>query len=119
MGPPGESTAARERELARLRALADAADAWARWRRGDASGPASCAELELLAALDRLEPQGEGAGRELIVLCSGCRRTRDDSDWIALEAFLTDRAGMEFTHGLCPDCMVRLYPHHTSESDAG
>lgn len=64
MGPPGESTAAdREHELARLRALAEAADAWARWRRQGPNDPASPEEQELLSALDRLESTGEQAVR--------------------------------------------------------
>jgi hypothetical protein len=118
MGSPGESTsAARERELAQLRVLAEAADAWARWRRSGPGEPTSPEELELLSALDRLEAAGRQSNRNLIVLCSACRRTRDDSDWVALEAFLTRKAALEFTHSLCPDCMAQLYPHHTSEPD--
>jgi hypothetical protein len=116
--PPGESTAAeRERELARLRALAEAAEAWARWRRTDSASSPSPQEEELLAALDQLSEAGRRTGRELLVLCSGCRRTRDDAEWMALETFLSEKSLIEFTHGMCPDCMARLYPRHTSEPD--
>lgn len=118
MGRPGESTAAaREQELARLRMLADAATAWARWRRQGATAPASSEELELLSALDRLGSAGDSTDRNLIVLCSGCKRTRDDREWVALETFLAEQARMEFTHGLCPDCMARLYPHQGAEPE--
>jgi hypothetical protein len=118
MVPPGESTAAdREQELARLRVLAEAANAWARWHRQGSRDPASAEEQELLAALDRLEAAGGHLGRNLLVLCSGCRRTRDDAEWVALEAFLTEKAGLEITHGLCPSCLGRLYPHRPAEPD--
>jgi hypothetical protein len=114
--PPGDSTAAaREQELARLRLVADAADAWARWRRQGETEAASPQELELLAALDRLE--SADSPRSLIVLCSGCRRTRDDSAWVPLETYLVEQTPMEFSQGLCPDCMARLYPQHRAEPD--
>jgi hypothetical protein len=119
MVPPGESTsAAREQELARLRMLAEAAEAWARWRRRGGASAHSPEERDLLAALDRLEASPSG-GRRLIVLCSGCRRTRDETEWIPLEAYLADRLGMEFTHSICPTCMARLYPHHASDPNPG
>lgn len=66
MSLPGESTASdREHELARLRVLAEAADAWARWRRQRSHDPASPEEQELLSALDRFESAGVGAGLNL------------------------------------------------------
>jgi hypothetical protein len=115
MVPPGESTpAARERELARLRVVADAAEAWARWRRSGGPNAPSTEERDLLAALDRLEAAA-ARDRELIVLCSGCRRTRDQDEWVPLEAYLADRTGIEFTHGICPSCLARLYPHHAAD----
>lgn len=118
MVSPGESTAAdRDHELARLRALAEAADAWARWRRQASDAAASPADLELLAALDRLEATGEQVPRTLVVVCSGCRRTRDQGEWVELETFLTEIAGIDFTHSLCPACLGRLYPHRPAEPD--
>jgi hypothetical protein len=118
MGPPGESTAAdREHELAGLRVLAEAADAWARWRRQGSDDPAGPEELKLLAALDRFASAGGQAGRNLLVICSGCRRTRDGTEWVELETFLTETAGIEFTHSLCPNCLGQLYPHHPAEPD--
>jgi len=66
VGPSGESTAAaREEELARLRLLAEAAEAWARWRRRGLDTLASAEETELLAALDRLPPRLTGSTPQL------------------------------------------------------
>jgi hypothetical protein len=118
MAPPGDATTAdREHELQCLRALAEAADAWARWRRRGAVAAASPEEQQLLSALDRLGAAGGHSGRHIVVICSACRRARDASQWVALEAFLTERAGIEFSHGMCPDCMARRYPSHMAEPD--
>jgi hypothetical protein len=118
MVPPGESTAAdRDHELAALRALAEAADAWARWRRQGAGAAASMEESELLAALDRLEVSAGHAPRNLVVICSGCRRARDKAAWVELETFLTEKAGIHLSHSLCPACLGRLYPHEPAEPD--
>jgi hypothetical protein len=117
MVPAGESAAAaRERELARLRTLAEAAEAWARWRRGSADAE-SPEERELLEALDSYESAGERTGRERLVFCSGCRRGRENSDWMALEKLVAEKSSVELTHGMCPDCMARLYPRHLAEPD--
>lgn len=54
--------------------------------------------------------------RELLPMCSGCRRIRDDdSQWSSLEVYLTRHAGVQITHGLCPECLVRLYPEYTQD----
>ncbi|NOY44548.1 MAG: hypothetical protein GXP50_03725 [Deltaproteobacteria bacterium] len=46
----------------------------------------------------------------LVPICSGCKKIRDDAGyWGHLEAYLKTHAGLEFTHGLCPDCAQRLY----------
>jgi hypothetical protein len=117
MVPRGESAAAgRERELARLRALAEAAQTWARWRRGSVEAE-SPEEHELLEALDAHQAAGGKEGREQLVLCSGCRRGRDGSDWMALEQLLAEKSSFELTPGMCPDCMARLYPRHLAEPD--
>lgn len=51
--------------------------------------------------------------RELLPMCASCRRIRDDEQqWSTLEVFLTRHAGVQITHGLCPDCLVRLYPEY-------
>lgn len=38
-------------------------------------------------------------------ICMDCKKIRDDHDyWHALEEFLQQHAGLEFTHGFCPAC---------------
>lgn len=49
--------------------------------------------------------------RELLPVCASCRRIRDEADrWSDLETYLITRAGVRMTHGLCPECLPRLYP---------
>ncbi len=47
----------------------------------------------------------------LIPICSSCKKIRDDKGyWNILEAYLIEHSGAQFTHGICPECMVKLYP---------
>ncbi len=44
--------------------------------------------------------------QDLVTLCAGCKRIRDESDtWVRLETFLADRFDVKLSHGLCPDCV--------------
>ena len=49
--------------------------------------------------------------RSLIPICSSCKKIRnDESYWQTLEAHFRERLDVEFTHGICPDCLKTLYP---------
>lgn len=49
--------------------------------------------------------------RGLIPICSSCRKVRDDKDyWSDVEDYLRRHSHLRFTHGICPDCLARLYP---------
>ncbi|GAB4250655.1 hypothetical protein [Deferrisoma sp.] len=49
--------------------------------------------------------------KTLLPICAGCKKIRDDAGyWQHLETYLKTHAGLEFTHGLCPDCVKTLYP---------
>jgi hypothetical protein len=44
-------------------------------------------------------------------ICSSCKRIRDDKGyWNQIEAYISDHSEAEFSHGICPDCMKKLYP---------
>jgi hypothetical protein len=44
-------------------------------------------------------------------ICSSCKKIRDDRGyWQAVEHYVSERTDAEFTHGICPECMTRLYP---------
>ena len=47
----------------------------------------------------------------LLPICSSCKKIRDDKGyWRTVEKFISDRSGAQFSHGLCDDCMQKLYP---------
>jgi len=47
-----------------------------------------------------------------LAICSKCKRIRDDAgNWIPLEMYMGGRTEAEFTHGVCPYCMKKLYPN--------
>ncbi len=49
--------------------------------------------------------------RGLLPICCACKKIRDDEGlWTRIEAYLAERADIQFTHGICPDCLERLYP---------
>jgi len=49
--------------------------------------------------------------RELLPICSGCRRIRDDQGkWWPLDAYVKAKTDSAFTHTICPDCKDIFYP---------
>lgn len=47
----------------------------------------------------------------LLPICAGCKQIRDgQGHWQHLEVYIRERTNADFTHGICPDCMTRLYP---------
>lgn len=49
--------------------------------------------------------------RGLIPICAACKKVRrDDESWDAIEAFIQKHSHAFFSHGLCPECLRRLYP---------
>ena len=47
----------------------------------------------------------------LLPICASCKRIRDDRGyWNQIETFIHEHSEAEFSHGLCPVCMQRLYP---------
>ena len=47
----------------------------------------------------------------LLPICASCKKIRDDKGyWHQVENYMEDHAEVEFSHGLCPDCMARLFP---------
>ncbi len=47
----------------------------------------------------------------LLPICANCKKIRDDGGyWTQVESYLLQKADVSFTHGICPDCMKKLYP---------
>lgn len=54
----------------------------------------------------------------ILPICASCKKIRDDKGyWNQIEAFIRERADVEFTHGICPDCARKIYPEFVSRSD--
>jgi GAF domain-containing protein len=52
----------------------------------------------------------------LLPICAACKKVRDDHGyWSQIEAYLRTRTEAEFTHGMCPDCVRRLYPEQAAK----
>ena len=48
--------------------------------------------------------------RGLIPICANCKKIRDDKGfWQRVEVYLEEHSGARFTHGLCQECMTKLY----------
>jgi len=51
--------------------------------------------------------------RGLLPICANCKKVRNDEGlWTQLEAYLSTHTDTRFSHGLCPDCMKKLYPDY-------
>ena len=56
--------------------------------------------------------------RSILPMCAGCHKIRNDEDfWSSVESYFKDRLDLDFSHGLCPDCIRELYPDFESLSE--
>jgi hypothetical protein len=54
---------------------------------------------------------------DLVPICANCKRIRlaersadDMASWKPLEAYFGDTHQTKFSHGICPECTVKLFP---------
>jgi phosphoserine phosphatase RsbU/P len=61
---------------------------------------------ELHQALDQIKTL-----RGIVPICANCKSIRDDQGyWSQVEVYVRDHTEAEFTHGICPVCIKKLYP---------
>lgn len=49
----------------------------------------------------------------LLPICAGCKSIRNDRGyWEQVEHYIEAHSEAHFSHGLCPECIARLYPGH-------
>lgn len=54
--------------------------------------------------------------RGLLPICAKCKKIRDeDGQWQAMETYISARAPVNITHGLCENCFSAIYPDITQE----
>ena len=47
----------------------------------------------------------------LLPICAWCKRVRDDEGyWEQVEAYFHKYTGVDFTHGICPECLAKARP---------
>lgn len=62
--------------------------------------------MQLQEARDKIKILGG-----LIPICANCKKIRDDQGfWCQLETYIKDHSEADFTHGICPECIKKLYP---------
>ena len=48
----------------------------------------------------------------LLPICSSYKKIRDkEGNWEHIEIYIRDNSQADFTHGICPDCIKKLYPN--------
>jgi len=48
--------------------------------------------------------------QELLPICAWCKRIRDDKGyWDQVEAYFHKNAGVDFSHGICPECLKKVH----------
>lgn len=49
--------------------------------------------------------------RAILPICSNCKKIRDDEGyWQEVESYISAHSETIFSHGLCPECVKKLYP---------
>ncbi len=50
----------------------------------------------------------------MLPVCANCKKIRNDEGyWQDVTIYVRDHSEAEFSHGICPDCRVKLYPDFT------
>jgi phosphoserine phosphatase RsbU/P len=63
---------------------------------------------ELRQAFDQIKTL-----RGIVPICASCKQIRDDRGyWNQVEVYVRDHTEAQFSHGICPDCMKKLYPEY-------
>jgi hypothetical protein len=72
-------------------------------------------ELERLVAQQTAEIK---TLRGILPICSYCKKIRDDRGaWNQMEAYITARTDVLFSHGLCSDCRKKHYPEFPERTE--
>jgi PAS domain S-box-containing protein len=52
----------------------------------------------------------------MLPICASCKKIRDDSGyWNQIESYIKSHSEADFSHGICPDCVKKLYPEFTDD----
>jgi hypothetical protein len=46
----------------------------------------------------------------MLPICASCKKVRDDDGyWKQIESYISEHSDAKFSHGLCPECIIKLY----------
>jgi|GEM_PF-1199332 len=49
--------------------------------------------------------------QRLLPICAHCKKIRtDEGYWQEVDVYISEHTETQFTHGLCPECQLKLYP---------
>ncbi len=49
----------------------------------------------------------------LIPICASCKKIRNDKGyWQTVESYIQQHSDADFSHGICPECLPKLYPKY-------
>ncbi len=69
--------------------------------------------VELRQAADQIKTL-----RGLLPICASCKNVRDDQGyWDHIENYIQAHSEARVSHGICPDCFQKLYPHLVTPED--
>jgi hypothetical protein len=55
----------------------------------------------------------------LLPICASCKKIRNDQGyWDSVEGYVQAHTDAQFSHGICPDCLHKLYPEFADEVEA-
>ncbi len=61
------------------------------------------------------EPKKQGPPK-ILPICTYCKQIRDDDGhWHSVEEYFHRYSNQDFSHGICPTCLKRLYPESCNE----
>jgi PAS domain S-box-containing protein len=72
---------------------------------------------EVLVALIRQSLPGPDGG-DVTTVCSSCTRMQIEDEWISIGEAFHRAYSHALSHGICPDCMQRLYPEYADDIQA-
>jgi len=79
------------------------------------------AEAEKDRLIDQLQEAAEKIKtlKRLVPICSSCKNIRDDKGyWQQVEEYIRIHSGIQFSHGICPTCIKKLYPNYVKQKNS-
>ncbi|MFC1513093.1 response regulator [Thermodesulfobacteriota bacterium] len=71
---------------------------------------------DVLLAARQESPEQVERITTVLPICASCKKIRDEQGaWGHVEAYIESNSGVRCSHGICPDCVSRVYPEFSLE----